>query len=169
MSVEHKRPLYAFAVLVVVCGLFLGHALRSDALAGVFRAVVVAAAPPAPATQVVVKEPEPAPAANVVAPAAPVVQAVRRAPAAPHSWHGTKATDRHAKSGGRTDGRDRDRGPNGSDTPTDVPTDTTDTGNPTSSPMRSTYFRAAAGRSPGLRHAVRSSLHPGSVSYTGSH
>lgn len=44
MSVEHKRPLYAFVVVAIVCGLFLGHALRSEALTGVLRDVVAATA-----------------------------------------------------------------------------------------------------------------------------
>ncbi len=84
MSVEHRRPLYAFAVLVIVCGLFLGHAVRSDALDGVLRA----ATPSAPADgsaqpdRVVIAEPQPAPdaAAHVDPPATPVAPAARRAP-----------------------------------------------------------------------------------------
>ncbi|WP_110239061.1 hypothetical protein [Nocardioides gilvus] len=38
MSTEHKRPLYAFAILALACALFVGNGLRSDAIGGVLRA-----------------------------------------------------------------------------------------------------------------------------------
>jgi len=39
MSAEHKRPLVAFITVALLCGLFMGHAIRSEALAGVLRAL----------------------------------------------------------------------------------------------------------------------------------
>lgn len=32
LSAEHKRPLYAFVVVAILCGLVLGHTMRTDAL-----------------------------------------------------------------------------------------------------------------------------------------
>ena len=37
MSVEHKRPLYAFILVAVVCGIVIGQTLRSQGLEGVMR------------------------------------------------------------------------------------------------------------------------------------
>ncbi len=39
MSAEHKRPLVAFITVALLCGLFMGHAIRSEALGGVLRAL----------------------------------------------------------------------------------------------------------------------------------
>ena len=41
MSSEHKRPLYAFALVALVCALFVGNGLRSDAVVGLLRAAEV--------------------------------------------------------------------------------------------------------------------------------
>jgi hypothetical protein len=37
VSVEHKRPLYAFILVAVVCGIVIGQTLRSQGLEGVLR------------------------------------------------------------------------------------------------------------------------------------
>lgn len=39
MSSEHKRPLYAFVVVALLCALFVGNGLRSEALTGILRVV----------------------------------------------------------------------------------------------------------------------------------
>lgn len=50
MSAEHKRPLYAFVMVSVLCAVMLGHAIRSDALVGLWARTAerVAAQAPAP-------------------------------------------------------------------------------------------------------------------------
>jgi len=47
MSADHKRPLYAFTVVALLCALFVGNALRSEAMVSMLRAVetTVASAP----------------------------------------------------------------------------------------------------------------------------
>lgn len=37
MSSEHKRPLYAFAIVAMLCAFFVGSGLRSDAMQGLLR------------------------------------------------------------------------------------------------------------------------------------
>ncbi|WP_426243875.1 hypothetical protein [Nocardioides sp. LHG3406-4] len=121
MSVEHKRPLYAFAVLAIVCGIFLGHALRSDALVGVFQ-TVVAAAPAAPASRLIEE-----PALALSAP--PAGEAARRAPEATHPP--ARTADQHGRSGGGTGRSDDRRGPStDAPPPTDPPGDTTGDADP---------------------------------------
>ncbi|QCX26920.1 hypothetical protein [Nocardioides jishulii] len=39
MSSDHKRPLYAFAVVALLCALFVGNGLRSDAFVGMLQVV----------------------------------------------------------------------------------------------------------------------------------
>lgn len=34
LSAEHKRPLYAFVVVAILCGIVVGHTLRTDAVSG---------------------------------------------------------------------------------------------------------------------------------------
>ncbi len=53
MSAEHKRPLFAFVMVSILCAVMLGHAIRSDALGGLFapssdRVAAQAPAPVAP-------------------------------------------------------------------------------------------------------------------------
>ncbi|WP_457207780.1 hypothetical protein [Nocardioides sp. P5_C9_2] len=48
MSAEHKRPLFAFVVVTILCAVMLGHAIRSDALGGLLGSIAdrpVASAP----------------------------------------------------------------------------------------------------------------------------
>lgn len=44
MSSEHKRPLYAFAVVALLCAFFVGSGLRSDAMSGLLRVADIPAA-----------------------------------------------------------------------------------------------------------------------------
>ena len=48
MSAEHKRPLFAFVMVTILCAVMLGHAIRSDALVGLLGSLAdrpVASAP----------------------------------------------------------------------------------------------------------------------------
>ncbi|WP_114422821.1 hypothetical protein [Nocardioides houyundeii] len=46
MSAQHKRPLLAFVVVGLLCALSLGHAIRSEAVVGLFRAALPALSQP---------------------------------------------------------------------------------------------------------------------------
>lgn len=72
MSSEHKRPLYAFAIVALICALFVGSGLRSDALTGLLQTVHVPA--PAPTAQsgpapVALGDPQPLPQVPSTTPA----------------------------------------------------------------------------------------------------
>jgi len=96
MSVEHRRPLLAFVVITLVCGLFLGYSVRADGMAELVRQGRVVAAAAEGVTlerlseQASADDPDagPAPAAaDRVAVAAPPSSAPdREAPAASRSW-----------------------------------------------------------------------------------
>lgn len=64
MSSEHKRPLYAFALVALLCAFFVGSGLRSDAIGGLSRIVAI----PAELHLVVPTKPAPQAPDEVVAP-----------------------------------------------------------------------------------------------------
>lgn len=77
MSAEHKRPLYAFAILLSVCALVVGHTLHTQALVRVIAATAPAAVTVAGEvfTSTSVPVPEPAePPATAEGPSLPAVR-----------------------------------------------------------------------------------------------
>lgn len=112
MSVEHKRPLMAFVIVALICGMVIGHALMSQAVPSLLaRPFEVAQGMvfPAAGSEVVAGE------VFLAAPAAPAVAqvVVRAHPAAQGTAHG-KAGQRGEhrghegqKAADRTDHSDR--------------------------------------------------------------
>lgn len=78
MSAEHKRPLYAFAILLSVCALVVGHTLHTQALVRVIAATGPAAV--AVAGEVFTSTPAPRPAEPSATAEEPPLSAVRTEP-----------------------------------------------------------------------------------------
>lgn len=78
MSAEHKRPLYAFAILLSVCALVVGHTLHTQALVRVIAATAPAAV--TVAGEVFTSTPAPQPAEPPAAAEDPPLPAVRSEP-----------------------------------------------------------------------------------------
>ncbi len=68
MSADHKRPLYAFVIVAIMCALIIANALRSQAVMGVLQAGV---APVVPGLQLHHREPAEPPVLAVPEPASP--------------------------------------------------------------------------------------------------
>lgn len=135
MSTEHRRPLYAFAVLALACALFVGNGLRSDAIGGVLRAddrtgALLSVLPSAPEVAAPAPAPTPgstsrlrmmaAPATSSAAPQTSLGALVTAEDSTVKGSELKKATGSHLKSGpttpedsGRTERPRSNRGPHG--------------------------------------------------------